>query len=208
MLLTISTTHRPATDLGYLLHKRPERLHQPYYITGRAENDRLLVRADTLQVRRDAFSEESLVARLRAELPEVPIVEQQMLTEYDSYYYSREGLAPLPVLRVKLDDPDRTWLYIDPRMSQLVGRIHRLDRAERWLWNGLHSLDFGFWYYKRPLWDIVMIVLSLGGLTTSAIGLFLGLKRIARGVRKGVAPVAQPDPVFWTDEIQRSVDRP
>src|SRR5207249_9037016 len=27
MLLTISTTHRPATDLGYLLHKSPGRLH-------------------------------------------------------------------------------------------------------------------------------------------------------------------------------------
>ena len=26
MLLTISTTHRPATDLGFLLHKHPERV--------------------------------------------------------------------------------------------------------------------------------------------------------------------------------------
>src|SRR6516164_8884079 len=26
MLLTISTTHRPASDLGYLLHKHPDRL--------------------------------------------------------------------------------------------------------------------------------------------------------------------------------------
>src|SRR5262249_44855640 len=26
VLLTISTTHRPATDLGFLLHKRPERV--------------------------------------------------------------------------------------------------------------------------------------------------------------------------------------
>lgn len=26
MLLTITTTHRPATDLGYLLHKHPERV--------------------------------------------------------------------------------------------------------------------------------------------------------------------------------------
>ena len=25
MLLTITTTHRPATDLGYLLHKNPAR---------------------------------------------------------------------------------------------------------------------------------------------------------------------------------------
>src|SRR5215472_6450786 len=27
MLLTITSTHRPATDLGYLLHKNPARLH-------------------------------------------------------------------------------------------------------------------------------------------------------------------------------------
>jgi hypothetical protein len=27
MLLTISTTHEPATDLGFLLHKNPDRLH-------------------------------------------------------------------------------------------------------------------------------------------------------------------------------------
>src|SRR5688500_8501017 len=28
MLLTITTTHQPATDLGYLLHKNPSRLHR------------------------------------------------------------------------------------------------------------------------------------------------------------------------------------
>jgi hypothetical protein len=28
MLLTITTTHQPATDLGYLLHKNPARLHR------------------------------------------------------------------------------------------------------------------------------------------------------------------------------------
>ena len=27
MLLTIATTHQPATDLGFLLHKNPERVH-------------------------------------------------------------------------------------------------------------------------------------------------------------------------------------
>ena len=27
MLLTITTTHRPATDLGYLLHKNPTKVH-------------------------------------------------------------------------------------------------------------------------------------------------------------------------------------
>lgn len=27
MLLTITTTHQPATDIGFLLHKNPENLH-------------------------------------------------------------------------------------------------------------------------------------------------------------------------------------
>ena len=36
MLLTISTTHRPATDLGFLLHKNPDRLHEKELAFGRA----------------------------------------------------------------------------------------------------------------------------------------------------------------------------
>jgi 3' terminal RNA ribose 2'-O-methyltransferase Hen1 len=36
MYLTISTTHRPATDLGYLLHKRPGKLHNVELTFGRA----------------------------------------------------------------------------------------------------------------------------------------------------------------------------
>lgn len=36
MLLTLSTTHQPATDLGFLLHKHPERLHEIEIPQGRA----------------------------------------------------------------------------------------------------------------------------------------------------------------------------
>jgi 3' terminal RNA ribose 2'-O-methyltransferase Hen1 len=36
MMLTISTTHRPATDLGYLLHKNPGRVHELELGFGRA----------------------------------------------------------------------------------------------------------------------------------------------------------------------------
>ena len=164
--------------------KRPERLHQPYYITGRAEADRLLVSAATLQVRREPFSVDSLIGRLRTALPDAPIVEHEVLTDYDSYYYSRQRLTPLPVLRVKFADPGETWFYIDPATSQLLSQIPRLARVERWLYNGLHSLDFAFWYDKRPLWDIGMIVLLLGGLVSSSIGLGLGFSRVARGARR------------------------
>jgi 3' terminal RNA ribose 2'-O-methyltransferase Hen1 len=36
MLLTITTTHQPATDLGYLLHKNPGRVHESALSFGRA----------------------------------------------------------------------------------------------------------------------------------------------------------------------------
>jgi uncharacterized iron-regulated membrane protein len=155
-----------------------ERLHQPYSVVGSVERDRVLLAADTLEVRREPFSTESLVARLKAALPDVPIVETTSLSDYDSYYYSRGRQTPLPVVRVKFGDPAQTWFYIDPETSQIVSSLHRLNRVERWLYNGLHSLDFPFWYDKRPLWDVGMIVLLLGGLASSGLGLFLGFRRV------------------------------
>ena len=159
-----------------------ERLHQPYYVTGRAEQHRVLVAADTMTVRDKAFGVESLIARLTAAVPGVPVVESVLLTEYDSYYYSRGRQTPLPVLRVKFADPADTWFYIDPEMSQMLASVHRFSRVERWLFNGLHSLDFGFWYDRRPLWDIGMIALSLGGLASSGVGFWVGFGRVRRAV--------------------------
>ena len=159
-----------------------ERLHQPYSVTGRAEQHRVLVEADTMTVRDKAFSVESLIARLTAAVPGVPVVESVLLTAYDSYYYSRGRQTPLPVLRVKFADAADTWVYVDPEMSQMLASVHRFSRVERWLFNGLHSLDFGFWYDRRPLWDIGMIALSLGGLASSGIGLWVGLGRVRRAL--------------------------
>ena len=185
--------HAPADPAG----RRRERLHQPYGVTGRAEPDRLLVEASTHQVRREPFSADSLVARLRSDLPDVSVVEQQLLSEYDSYYYSRGQQRPLPVLRVKFNDPAQTWFYIDPEMSQVLSQVHRLNRVERWLYNGLHSLDFAFWY-SSPLWDVGMIALCLGGVASSGIGLLLGIRRLRRGAVRtagsliGAPPVSEP----------------
>jgi len=167
--------------------QRRERLHQPYYVTGRAESDRVLVSAGTLAVRSGPFNTTSLIDRLHAALPSAPIVESSVLTDYDSYYYSRGRQTPLPVLRVKFGDPAETWVYVDPEMSQVLAAIHRLNRVERWLYNGLHSLDFSFWYDKRPLWDIGMLTLLLGGLTTSVLGLLMGIRRLSRRAARGLA---------------------
>ena len=144
---------------------------------------RTLVAAKTLGVRTEPFAVESLMGRVRETYPDTPIVEARLLEEYDAYHYARDQEAPLPILRVKFDDPNQTWLYIDPASGRLSRSVHRLDRVERWIYHGFHSLDFGFWYYNRPFWDIGVIVLSLGGLASSAIGLFLGTRRLWRGRR-------------------------
>ena len=164
--------------------EKRERLHQPYAVVGRAQPDSELVDATTLASRREPFSVESLLARLKAAVPSASIAAQELLADYDSYYYSRNREAPLPVLRVKFADPLETWAYVDPRTSELLATVHRLNRVERWLYNGLHSLDFAFWYSKRPLWDIGMILLCVGGLASSAIGLCFGVKRLWRDLAR------------------------
>ncbi len=81
------------------------------------------------------------------------------------------------MLRVKFGDPDATWFYIDPAMSQAVASFTRRQRLQRWIYHGFHSLDFGFWYGSRPLWDIGIITLSLGGTMLSVIGVVIGYRR-------------------------------
>lgn len=166
--------------------RRPERLHQPYYVTARGEPDRVLLRAETLERRHQPFSAESMIVRLGSSVPEAPIVEARVLSDYDTYYYSRGRLRPLPILRVKFGDPAATWVYVDPEMGRIVAQVHRLNRVERWLYNGLHSLDFPFWYTRRPLWDIGMLILLLGGLAASGFGFAMGLRRLGRAAGRTV----------------------
>lgn len=160
----------------------PDGGHQPYFVMRDPDRERIVLSAKSLEPRGDGFAVESIVSRLKAVNPDTPVVESQLLATYDSYYYSRDGQSPLPVLRVKFGDQDKTWLYVDPGLAQIVGQVHWLNRVERWLYNGFHSLDFGFWYYKRPLWDVGVILLSLGGTAISGIGLIMGIKRIRRAV--------------------------
>lgn len=110
----------------------------------------------------------------------------QILHAYDNYYYDRESvdgpMRPLPVLRVEYDDPARTALYIDLQTAEPVYRSHRLNRAIRWLYNGFHSLDFGAFYRTRPMWDVVTILLLIGGTFVSLFGAILGYRRLRRRI--------------------------
>ena len=102
------------------------------------------------------------------------------LDSYDAYYYDRDRQLPLPVLRVRYNDAQKTWLYFDPRHGSIARKEERLTRLNRWLYHGFHSLDYPFLYYRRPLWDIVVIVLSLGGIALSVTTLTASWRRVRR----------------------------
>ena len=157
-------------------------LGEPYYQIQAEDPKPVMVSAVSQQVRQEPFETSSLVSRVLAPTPDVKVLETTLLDTYDSYYYSFNGRAPLPVLRLKFDDPDSTWIYLDPQTSSLVGRAHFRERIQRWIYHGLHSLDFSFWYYNRPLWDTGVIVLSLGGTALSLIGVVIAWKRVTRAI--------------------------
>jgi hypothetical protein len=106
------------------------------------------------------------------------------MEDYDAYYYDRDRRQSLPVLRVRYADSQRTWLYFDPKHGTIARKEERLTRLNRWLYHGFHSLDFPFLYYRRPLWDVVVIVLSLGGLALSATTLTASWRRLKRHGRR------------------------
>lgn len=135
------------------------------------------------------FDRDDLLAAARRAMPAASILDSVWLDEYDSYYYGRSGTRPLPVLRVRYDDPDETWLYLDPYIGAIARKEVRLTRLNRWIYHGLHSLDFPFLYEQRPAWDIVVIGLSLGGLVLSATTLTQAGRRLRRHGRRALVVV-------------------
>ncbi len=110
-----------------------------------------------------------------------------VLTAYDFYYYGR---APhtmagstekrLPVLRLEFDDPQATWTHIDPYTGAVLRKLDLGQRSYRWLFAFPHSWDWLPLLERRPLWDALLIMLSIGGLLASGTGIVIGWHRLKR----------------------------
>jgi hypothetical protein len=103
-----------------------------------------------------------------------------VLDRYDRFYLDRRRIRPLPVVLARVDDDQRTRYYIDPRTARIVGTYRTRNWVSRWLYHGLHSLDFPWLYDHRPLWDIVVIVFMLGGTAISVTSVILAWRVVAR----------------------------
>src|SRR5262245_58824628 len=106
-----------------------------------------------------------------------------VLSQYYRYYLDRHRQAPLPVLRVQLNDPGRSRYYIDPKSARIVGGYTSSGFLDRWLYHGLHSMNFPWLYNYRPAWDIVVAAFMFGGTALAATSLVLAWQVLGRKLR-------------------------
>jgi uncharacterized iron-regulated membrane protein len=108
------------------------------------------------------------------------IAEQRLISESDTYFVDSGGR--LPVYRVILNDTENTRYYLDPVTGALLARVDANRRWHRWLFGAIHRLDFAAWVRVRPMWDIILIALMLGGFAVSATGVYLAVRRVQNDV--------------------------
>lgn len=125
---------------------------------------------------------QALLAATARLVPGSRIAALDTLTEPDAYWYEVGNRPLLPVLRLRFDDPARTWAYVDPATGQLLMDIDARRRLYRWLFDLLHKWDFNALTLHRPSWDLLLWLFSLLGLVTSVTAVRIGWARL-RGRR-------------------------
>ncbi|MCQ8106265.1 peptidase, partial [Methylomonas sp. SURF-2] len=130
-----------------------------------------------------SFSKPALMAAVQRLVKDAEIVGQEILTDYDSYYYPRHHQGsvekPLPVVTVQLADEGATRVYMDPLDGRVLARLDDSRRVYRWLYSGLHHWDFG-WLYYRPIWDAWMLTWVGFGLVLGVSSVVIGWKRLKK----------------------------
>lgn len=112
--------------------------------------------------------------------PNVGIIAITTVPENDTYTSLREGSLPRGSLRIELNDGRGSWIHVHPDTGEILSVMDRSRRAYRWLYNGLHSLDFPGLVDRRALWISVMSVLLLSGLVFSGTGVVLAVRHLRR----------------------------
>jgi PepSY-associated transmembrane protein len=137
----------------------------------------------------DRFAEDGTPAPIReADLAQAAqrlagpnaIESQGMMNAEDDYYFGLGDKPSLPVYRVILNDAEHTRYYLNPKTAGLLQKVDSGRRGYRWLFDGIHRLDFFAWLRVRPIWDAILISLMLGGGALTATGSYLAIWRIKR----------------------------
>jgi hypothetical protein len=119
------------------------------------------------------FDGKEIVDVLRVAARPFTITEVRLVTQYESYYLDRHKVLPLPVILVRFSNPEQSTYYIDPKTARIIEGYNSHSRWNRWLYHGLHSLDFPWLYKYRPSWDLLLLLLLIGGTSLCVTSLLL-----------------------------------
>src|SRR6185369_4726537 len=131
----------------------------------------------------NGFDQNRIVEIVKSAVPNPNAIEISVIDQYDLYYLDRRRERPLPVLRVLMNDEDKTRYYIDPKSARVVSQYSNRNWVNRWLDSALHSLSFPFLYNHRPLWDIVVIAFMVGGTALCVTSLILAWRVLGRKLK-------------------------
>jgi hypothetical protein len=73
---------------------------------------------------------------------------------------------------------------VDPKTARVVQSYGSRSRWTRWLYHVLHSFDLPLLYRYRPVWDVVVLLLMLGGAWLCVTSLVIGGQRLRRKARQ------------------------
>ena len=112
-------------------------------------------------------------------LPSADLTELGLISNYDNYYYSRhDSFRPLPIYRAKFNDDEGTWYHINSQTGEVINRLTKISRVQRWVYSALHNLDFSWLLSRPPLWYSVITALSMIGLFFSITGIIIAWRRL------------------------------
>jgi hypothetical protein len=140
----------------------------------------------------NGFDQQKVIDIVKSAVPDPNVIEIRVLEQYDLYYLDRTRQRPLPVLLVLMNDADQTRYYVDPKSARVVATYNSRNWVNRWLYTGLHSLNFPFLYNNRPLWDIVVIAFMIGGTSLCVTSLVLAWRTLGRKLKRAAATDVLP----------------
>jgi hypothetical protein len=155
-----------------------------FYLATQEPSATRVIAADNDSAPAVEFDRHALVDLVTKAAQPVGIAEVHFIDRYDSYYLDRHRELPLPVLFLRLRDPQQSRYYIDARTARLAGSYSSDRWPERWLYHGFHSINLAILYNYRPAWDIVVLALMFGGALLSLTSVVIGWRFLRSNARR------------------------
>jgi hypothetical protein len=117
----------------------------------------------------------------RAVTPEVKAAPGAELIDYDQWTVAGDFDSDRPLFRYDLNDDAGTGIYVSSRSGKIVLATTRRERIANYAGSIAHWLYPTELRHHRHAWSALMWWLSLLATTGAALGVIIGLLRLARG---------------------------